>query len=373
MVLLAAGAIIEWSNSQAVEDADDERSEGRSELQLQEVVVTATRRPTLLQGTTPAWNIALGARYTQEDKSGHSEVNDTSGLSPDLAAHYSHRWRSFNPKATLQFKPGADFLAYFTAASGFKSGGFDTSAVTDEGLATPFRPEKVLSYEIGEKATVLAGRLTVNLAAYYAKYEDLQVQEFQNLQYVTGNAGQANIPGFEAEATFMPLSWLTLSGNYSHMNARYSRYVQGDGVDFTGHQIPFDAKYHFTLGADVHGAAPAFMHGQLSFGGDISCQGKKYFENENNDAAFITRNTRITGLLNLHAGWSSDDERWHVSLWGNNVNDKRYIINAVDLTAFYATPREFFAPDAGGGALNKMYVGEWNAPRMLGISFTYEY
>ena len=82
--------------------------------------------------------------------------------------------------------------------------------MTNEGLATPFRPEKVLSYEIGEKLTALDGRLIINAAAYYTMYQDLQVQEFQKLQYITGNAGAANIPGFEAELTYNPLDWLTL-------------------------------------------------------------------------------------------------------------------------------------------------------------------
>jgi iron complex outermembrane receptor protein len=322
---------------------------------------------------TPAWKLTLGGRFTKEDKAGHSEVYDTSGLSPDLAATYSHSWSAFNPKATLYYQPSTLFLAYATAASGFKSGGYDTSALTNQGLATPFQPEKVVSYELGAKVTALDKRLIVNAAAYYAKYTDLQVQEFQNLQYVTGNAGVANIPGFELESTFNALSWLTLMGNYSYMNAKYTRYVQGDGSVFTGNQIPFDVKYHYTVGGDVHFVSPQLGGGEIRIGGDVTYQGKKYFENENNDYSFITNNTRISGLVNLHAGWTSPDDAWAVSLWANNVNNKRYIINAVDLTAFYATPAEFLATDAAGNNVNKMYVGDWNAPRMFGISFSYKH
>jgi len=322
---------------------------------------------------TPAWKFTLGGRFTKEDKSGHSEVYDTSGLSPDLAATYSHSWNAFNPKATLYYQPSTLFLAYATVASGFKSGGYDTSALTNQGLATPFQPEKVVSYELGVKATALDKRLIVNAAAYYAKYTELQVQEFQNLQYVTGNAGVANIPGFELESTFNASSWLTLMGNYSYMNAKYTRYVQGDGAVFTGNQIPFDVKYHYTVGGDVHFVSPQLAGGEIRIGGDVTYQGKKYFENENNDYSFITNNTRISGLVNLHANWTSPDDVWAVSLWANNVNNKRYIINAVDLTAFYATPAEFLAADAAGNSVNKMYVGDWNAPRMFGISFTYKH
>jgi iron complex outermembrane receptor protein len=318
------------------------------------------------------WKLSIGARFTREDKAGHSEVNDTSGLSPNLAAVYSHNWSDFNPRLTLQFQPDKELLTYATIASGFKSGGYDTSATTGQGLATPFRPEKVLSYEVGAKWADADEHLVMNLAAYYAKYRDLQVQEFQNLQYITGNAGFANIPGVELETTVNPTSWLTLRGNYSYMNARYTHYVQGDGADFTGHQIPLDAKYHYVFGGDIHFAAPAFAPGQVRVGGDVTWQGRKYFENENNDYAFITNNSRISALANVHLSWTSANERWQVALWGNNINDERYIINAVDLTAFYATIPEFLATGAGGNALNKMYIGNWNTPRMLGVSFTYK-
>jgi iron complex outermembrane receptor protein len=321
---------------------------------------------------TSAWKISVGARFTKEDKSGHSEVNDTSGLTPDLAAVYSHSWRAFNPKATLQFEPNSKLLTYATVASGFKSGGYDLSGTTSEALGTPFRPEKVTSYELGAKLSAPNDRLVVNLAGYYAKYRDLQVQELQNLVFVTGNAGIANIPGVELEATFNPLSWLTLLGNYSYMDAKYTKYVQDPQDDFTGKQIPFDVKVHYTLGADVHFAAPRFAPGQVRIGGDVSYQGKKHFVNANDEYSFVTDNTKITGLVNLHANWTSANQQWEVSLWGNNVNNKRYIINATDLTAFYATPGEFFAANAAGNPVNKMYVGDWNTPRMYGLTVTFK-
>jgi hypothetical protein len=60
-------------------------------------------------------------------------------------------------------------------------------------------------------------------------------------------------------------------------------------------------------------------------------------------------------------------------LWGNNVNNRRYIINATELTAFYASIPEFLAADAAGAPINRMYVGDWNPPRMFGISLIYKH
>ncbi len=315
------------------------------------------------------WKLSVGARYTIEDKSGHSEVFDTSGVSPYLAARYAHTWNAFNPKATLTYEPSKTFLAYATVASGFKSGGYDTSATTDKGLATPFAPEKVLSYELGFKATTLDNRLLINLAAYYAEYTDLQVTEFDpvSLTTITANAGTSNIPGVELESSFNATSWLTLTANYSYMDARYTRYVRGDGGVFNGNQIPFDVKDHLTVGAETHFVAPELAGGEVRMGGDITYQGKKYFEDENNDPAFITNKTQVNGLVNLHVNWTSLDERWEVSLWGKNVTNTRFIVNATGgLNAFYANIPEYI-----GGA-DKVYAGTWSPPAMFGLSISYK-
>jgi len=161
-------------------------------------------------------------------------------------------------------------------------------------------------------------------------------------------------------------------GNYSYMNAKYTRYVQGDGSVFTGNQIPFDVKYHYTLGGDVHFVSPQLAGGEVRIGATSPTKGKN------------TSRTKTTTIRSLPTtpGFRSREPACEldvarrvvaVSLWANNVNNKRYIINAVDLTAFYATVPEFLATDATGNNVNKMYVGDWNAPRMFGISFTYRH
>jgi iron complex outermembrane receptor protein len=202
---------------------------------------------------TPAWKLTVGARYTKEDKSGHSEVNDTSGLSPDLAATYSHSWHAFNPKGTLYFQPTNSFSR--TQPCQRLQSGARYGAYHQQG-PPPFQPEKVVATG-SERRSRSSTMVVLNAAAYYAKYTELQVQEFTNLQYITSNAGVANIPGVELETIFNAMSWLTLRGNYSYMDARYTKYVQGDGADLTNHQIPFDVQYHFTVGGDVHFGVPA--------------------------------------------------------------------------------------------------------------------
>jgi iron complex outermembrane receptor protein len=317
---------------------------------------------------TTTVKLTLGSRYTVETKSGHSEVTDTSGLTPPLLApHYSHTWNAFTPKAGLSYQPNEHLLGYLSAATGFKSGGFDVNGATSDSLATPFKPEKVTSYEAGMKLTAFDRRLVINVAAYDARYTDLQTNEYVPalLNYVTGNAGKANIPGVELEIVANPVRWLTLNGSYAYMGANYTKYEPDSMTNFTGHQIPFDAKHQFHFGAETHTVVPPLGGGSVRFGGDVTFQSRRYFNSENVYFSFIDDHTPIRGLVNLHAIWASSDEKWEVSAWGKNVTNTRTIIFANDLTAYYATPTEL------GNPQNKIYDVGWTAPPTYGVTVTF--
>lgn len=317
---------------------------------------------------TRTLKLTLGGRYTDEEKSGRSAVFDTSGLDAPLnAPHYSHSWSDFTPKATLSYEPNRQVLTYLTVSTGFKSGGYDTTGASVAALETPFKPETVTNFEGGAKLTGFSNRLTLNLATYYAEYKDLQVNEYnqQLLQFVTANAGTSNIPGVEIEATAAPFDWLSLSGSYTHIGANYSHYVD-NGSDYSGNQIPFDTKDQYHFSAEAHFPTPRLGGGQVRFGGDVTFRSKTYFDDANDTPSFITRNTTIDGLLNVHATLVSPGDVWELSLFGKNVTDTRYLIVASDLTPFYANVPEYVSP-----AGNKMFAGDWNMPAMFGVSLTF--
>ena len=317
---------------------------------------------------TEKLELTVGGRYTDEQKSGHSIVTDTSGLSPALVTpRYSHSWSGFTPKVSLSYQATPNLLTYVTYATGFKSGGYDLSGTTVQALETPFRPEKVKSYEAGAKYTAFQNRLILNVAAYYADYTDLQVQQFDQslLQFVTANAGRAKLPGVELEAEVVPFDWLSLKGSYSYSKSEYTKYVTPDG-DYSHNQIPFTAKNHLNLGADIHFISPQLGGGELRFGGDVTFQSKRFFTDQNNEIPLVVNNTPISGLLNLRASWTSADNAWVVSIYGKNVTDKRYLIYATDLTPFYATPGEYF------GGVDKMYDTNWSPPAEFGVTITFK-
>ena len=65
-------------------------------------------------------------------------------------------------------------------------------------MPVPFDEEKVDSYELGAKIDV-GGDFRLNVAAFQADYQDMQLIFRQGVVPLLFNAGKATIRGFEAE------------------------------------------------------------------------------------------------------------------------------------------------------------------------------
>ena len=95
---------------------------------------------------------------------------------------------------------GPDVLGYISWNRGFKSGGFNPTLVTQP----PYKPERLDDYEIGEKSTLLDGRLRLNAAFFYYIYKDIQVNTFLNSVAVIYNGAEAREYGLDASFDATP-------------------------------------------------------------------------------------------------------------------------------------------------------------------------
>ena len=164
-----------------------------------------------------------------------------------------------------------------------------------------------------------------------------------------------------------PFPWLELNASYAYSKARYSQYSDGQS-DYSGHQIPFDARNQYHFGGELHFQTPALGAGEVRLGADVTYRSKVYFDDQNDTPEFILKNTVIRGLTNAHLTWASNADTWEVSLWGKNITNTRYLIVASDLTPFYANLAEY-ASAAG----NKMFDGNWSSRSLFGISANYKF
>jgi len=136
------------------------------------------------------------------------------------------------PKVALTWEVDPKQTLYANAAKGARLGSenrFIPSGVCGEdlknqglgnGVPDSYAPDSLWSYEVGSKSRLLGNRLTVNVAAFYIDWKNLQ----QNVQlpicgfdYET-NVGKAKSAGYEFEIKGKPTANLVLgfSGGYTH-------------------------------------------------------------------------------------------------------------------------------------------------------------
>jgi iron complex outermembrane receptor protein len=318
----------------------------------------------------PGLKMTVGARYSSESKSGHTEIFDTSVTNPALSSGpYSKTWTALTPKALLSYEPVSDVMVYVSATKGFESGGYDTNGTTNAELASAYNPEYVWSYESGIKTALLEKRLQINLAVYDAEYKDLQTRNFDPISgnIIAGNAAKARVRGSELEVEMLPVEWLTLGLSYSYSDAKYRSYLVPNAppsppTDNSGHTIPFTPHNAANFRAETHFRAPAGA-GKIRIGADVTYRSSIEFDDANDTPRFIVAKSAYKGVLNMHATWASNDDHTEVTLWGKNINDKRAIINNADLSNFFDTVGEY---NKGG----YVSIDNWNDPRILGISLT---
>ena len=139
-------------------------------------------------------------------------------------------------------------MLYTTLSRGYKSGGYDArSNASPE--ANPVRPiqnitspdsapiivgsfeyeeEQATSFEAGAKTTLLDGAAELNIAAFYTKYDDLQVSIFDGtLGFNVGNAGAATTMGLELDGRMALTENLMMTGALAFLDFEFTDFANG--------------------------------------------------------------------------------------------------------------------------------------------------
>jgi iron complex outermembrane recepter protein len=137
-----------------------------------------------------------------------------------------------NPKVELDYQVTPDKMVYTSASKGFRPGGFTLSVPVAFGCgdslaqlgvtveqARQYKSDSLWNYEVGAKTSWLDRRLTLNGAAYYIDWKNLQQSILLSCGFgYIGNVGSAKSEGFELETHARPLEALDLAAGigYSH-------------------------------------------------------------------------------------------------------------------------------------------------------------
>lgn len=152
--------------------------------------------------------------------------------------------RGFNPRVDLSYSPTKDFTGYISASKGFRPGGANEQLPQPACPAAPlnFSSDSVWDYELGEKARMFDGWLSINSDVYYIKWYGVQQSVTLPCGYqYQANAGNARSFGPELEIRAkLTTEWtLSASGAYTDVkltdpSAAYTEYLMTGAIRPSG-------------------------------------------------------------------------------------------------------------------------------------------
>jgi iron complex outermembrane receptor protein len=343
------------------------------------------------------WSVTAGARQTWDERKmeamnfstntttlqyGCAMFDENNQPLPDdnCSRKVSESFDELTGRGSLNFTPTQEMLIYASAASGYRTGGFNARGVNDFTLQ-PFDPETVMTYELGQKTDwdlFDLAMMRTNLAVYYQDYDDIQKTisgtnpASGNFESYTVNAAKAEISGVEFEVTVAPTDNLNLSVAYAYVDAKYKQWDRetNPGVisDFSGVPFVYVPENSFT------GSVAYTLPLDASYG-DVMLVGSMYWQDKmvTNDGAFLwptlgwsednlqealaTVEADDYTVANFRVDWrSAMGSQFDAAAFVNNAFDEDYVTGGLSV------------PDSLG------WVGStYGPPRTYGVALRYNF
>ncbi len=322
----------------------------------------------------------VGGRYSKDEKEGTYDQFTNPFLATVRAAEHETLPDISDSKFTyrlgLNYEPNEDLLFFATYSTGYKSAGYNSGAGAPalNGPRRVFDRETTENWELGAKTSWWDRKLTANLTFYRMNIQGFQDRAFDGTSFTVRNAGNLRHQGFEFDGVVKPLRGLSLFASLAYLDSEFTEYDNAAGLpglppgttqDLEGKPATFAPDWSGRVGFDWTGdiGSGGMTYGMTSNLSFVSEQ----FGGLVNDA---NPQTLIDGyaLLGARATLNGADDRWSVSLFGNNLLNKQY--EAGNLYQFLGGPLGLNnGVFAGSTAVRRLHAD----PRTYGVSGTFRF
>ena len=296
---------------------------------------------------SPTFDVTFGARYGKNEQvynqqaSGALLNTDVRKTSNDATWTYlvNPRWR-----------PTENVMVYARVANGYRPGGPNVVPPNAASIPASFEPDSLVSYEVGVKADWLDRRLSLDTAAFYIDWTDVQLGMVRNGFSFRGNGGAARSWGSETALRYLPLDGLTLAVSAAYTDARLAADVK-DGVGKRGNRLPYVPRLSGAVNADyeqpLNDAWRWFVGTTYRYSGDRTAE----------------FGTSADGILKIpsYGQWDVraglEHEHWTLSLYVKNLRNDGNIVSIGSL----------------GTAPITVYSASVLQPRTVGVSAGYSF
>ena len=276
-----------------------------------------------------------------------------------------------------------DVMVYGSYARGYKGFGYNmdrvqTGVTPDASLFFP--AETVDSYELGFKSSLFDKSVLFNATYFNQKFEDFQLNTFLGTAFVVESIPELKTQGVDADMMwFTPLDGLTLSGGLTYTDAEYGDFTAADLTSpgrfpqlslLPGSRPSFAPEWSASASVNFERSLGAGLRGGFALSAKYQTE-----YNTGSDLIPFKMQDAFT-VVNGRISIGSEDERWTVDVWSQNLLDEEYVQVAYNSplqgTAFQSTaqPDGTFYNQALDTQGISAFLGQ---PRTYGVTLRVKY
>lgn len=254
-------------------------------------------------------------------------------------------------KLALQADISKSVMAYVSYAHGYKGPAYNIFFNLTATGTNVIEPETSNAFEVGLKNTLFGGKMTLNIAGFYAKYNNFQANNPDLVANVVvsrfTNAGEVSTRGVEVDLNWRPADDLTITGGAAYTDAHVDAFKVAPGALPTqiiqaGTPLGFAPKWKGSLAADYRIRTNGFADVQLGASMNFQSSQLSIFSPDAVQRRLGT--IPAYALVNLQAGIVDPDDKWKLTFQVRNLFDEAYpaaIINGGPSGSYrYQIPRD---------------------------------
>ena len=284
----------------------------------------------------PIRNDVIDFNPSEEDRA-LFEANAGSFFCPTLDGYKAGRNESdLMPEIAINWQQSETTMWYAKYSESTKSGGFAAAVIVAED-AIEYLEESASAIELGSRSLLAGGKGRLNFALFNTWIDDLQLNAFDpvsGIGYIT-NAATARSRGIEIDGSWQFSRYLTLSGSFAWLDAKYQKFEQAPcpiSLSLAGVQPPCDASGktmprapEFSAGASADLDYP--MKSNLHFLAGVNLgYSSEYTVDAALEPAFLQSSHT---LLGARIGLQAADGSWTIALIGTNLTNEAILSDSL--------------------------------------------
>ena len=228
----------------------------------------------------------------------------------------------------VQYDVSPDVVSYATYSRGYKGPAYNVFFNLNASGTNVIEAETADSYELGLKSTLLDGRVVLNAAAFYARYENYQAN---NPDVVAGvlvtrltNAGEVSTRGIELDLIAEPIDNLTISGGIAYTDARVDSFRAPPGATVIpeGTELASAPKYKLGFNADYRVVTGGLF--DIGLNTSIAYQSSQLSQFDANAAVRAQTTIEGYGLMDVAVSLLEPDDRYRLTFQVRNLLDTSF-------------------------------------------------